>query len=113
MVGLQAGAVQLEQLLINLLKNAHESGGSEEAVTLAIHQSPTQVIIEVLDRGKGMSKSVMANALVPFYSTKATGSGLVLALCREITDAHRGHLVIQNRQGGGLCVRVVLEKNEG
>ena len=112
-VGLQADAVQLEQLLINLLKNAHESGGSEEEVTLAIHQSPTQVIIEVLDRGKGMSESVMANALVPFYSTKATGSGLGLALCREITDAHRGHLVIQNRQGGGLCVRVVLEKNEG
>lgn len=56
-----------------------------------ITQNTSQVVIEVLDKGKGMSESVMANALVPFYSTKATGSGLGLALCREITDAHRGH----------------------
>jgi nitrogen fixation/metabolism regulation signal transduction histidine kinase len=112
-VELQADSVQLEQLLINLLKNAHESGGDAEHIELAIYNSPSQVVIEVLDRGKGMSESVMANALVPFYSTKATGSGLGLALCREITDAHRGHLVIQNRQDKGLCVRVVFEKNEG
>jgi nitrogen fixation/metabolism regulation signal transduction histidine kinase len=110
-IELRADSVQLEQLLINLLKNAHESGGDAQCVELAIYQNATQVIIEVLDNGKGMSESVMANALVPFYSTKATGSGLGLALCREITDAHRGHLVIQNRQEKGLCVRVVLEKN--
>lgn len=110
---LHADAVQLEQLLINLLKNAHESGGSEDKVELVIKQSGEQVIIEVLDRGKGMSENVMTNALVPFYSTKASGSGLGLALCREITDAHQGHLVIQNRRDGGLSVRVVLEKKEG
>ena len=110
-IELRADSVQLEQLLINLLKNAHESGGDAQCVELAIYQNATQVIIEVLDNGKGMSESVMANALVPFYSTKATGSGLGLALCREITDAHRGHLVIQNRQEKGLCVRVVFEKN--
>ncbi|WP_338520228.1 sensor histidine kinase [Alteromonas gracilis] len=110
-IELRADSVQLEQLLINLLKNAHESGGDAQCVELAIYQNTTQVIIEVLDNGKGMSESVMANALVPFYSTKATGSGLGLALCREITDAHRGHLIIQNRQEKGLCVRVVFEKN--
>ncbi|WP_354667838.1 ATP-binding protein [Alteromonas sp. C1M14] len=108
-VALQADAVQLEQLLINLLKNAHEAGGPPEEVELVIQQNTAQVIIEVLDRGKGMSESVMANALVPFYSTKANGSGLGLALCREIIDAHRGHLVIQNRKEKGLCVRVVFE----
>lgn len=106
----KADAVQLEQLLINLLKNAHEAGGPADEIALIIKQNTTQVIIEVLDGGKGMSESVMANALVPFYSTKANGSGLGLALCREITDAHRGNLVIQNRQDKGLCVRIIFEK---
>ena len=81
-VHLQADAVQLEQLLINLLKNAHEAGGDISHIELAIKQNASQVYVEVLDRGKGMSESVMTNALVPFYSTKATGSGLGLALCR-------------------------------
>lgn len=112
-VQLQADAVQIEQLLINLLKNAHEAGGDTKHIELAIKQNISQVYVEVLDRGKGMSESVMANALVPFYSTKTTGSGLGLALCREIADAHHGNLVIQNRPDGGLCVRIVFEKNEG
>lgn len=109
-VALIADAVQLEQLLINLLKNAHESGGEAKDVALVVTQNTDQVVIEVLDGGKGMSESVMANALVPFYSTKPTGTGLGLALCREITDAHQGHLMIQNRKGKGLCVRIVLDK---
>jgi len=109
-VMMHADAVQLEQLLINLLKNAHESGGQPQDVELVVKQTVAQVIVEVLDSGKGMSESVMANALVPFYSTKANGSGLGLALCREITDAHNGHLVIQNRTEKGLCVRFILDK---
>ncbi|WP_246604263.1 sensor histidine kinase [Alteromonas lipotrueae] len=109
-VEVKADAVQVEQLLINLLKNAHESGGNPQDVELVIKQTASQVIIEVLDRGKGMTDSVMTNALVPFYSTKANGSGLGLALCREITDAHNGHLVIQNRKDKGLCVRFIIDK---
>lgn len=109
-VEVKADAVQLEQLLINLLKNAHESGGDPQDVELVIKQTATQVLIEVLDSGKGMTDSVMTNALVPFYSTKANGSGLGLALCREITDAHNGHLVIQNRKDKGLCVRFIIDK---
>ncbi|MBQ4830399.1 histidine kinase [Alteromonas sp. MMG017] len=111
-VEVKADAVQVEQLLINLLKNAHESGGNPQDVELVIKQTASQVIIEVLDSGKGMTDSVMTNALVPFYSTKANGSGLGLALCREITDAHNGHLVIQNRKEKGLCVRFIIDKTK-
>ena len=107
-VSLQADAVQLEQLLINLLKNAHESGSEPEGIELFVQQQGANVVIEVRDRGKGMSDTVLANALIPFYSTKSSGSGLGLALCREIADAHHGHLIIQNREDQGLCVRVVL-----
>ena len=110
---MHADAVQIEQLLINLLKNAHEAGGSPRDIHLVIKQQNSHVVLEVLDAGKGMSEQVMTNALVPFYSTKANGSGLGLALCREICDAHGGHLFIQNRQQKGLCVRVIFDGDAG
>ncbi|MBF7074519.1 histidine kinase [Glaciecola sp. MH2013] len=103
-----ADPVQLEQLLINLLKNAHESGSAPEDVAVDIEYRKQEVIIQVLDRGKGISDTVMSNALIPFYSTKPSGSGLGLALCREIIDAHHGQIGLYNRDGGGLAVRVAL-----
>jgi two-component system nitrogen regulation sensor histidine kinase NtrY len=106
-----ADPVQLEQLLINLLKNAHESGSSPENVSISLEQRNTDSCITVMDKGKGMSDSVMASALIPFYSTKTSGSGLGLALCREITDAHHGQIGLHNRDEGGLAVRVVLPFN--
>ena len=99
---------QVEQALINLLKNAHEAGGASEAVELAVTQGPREVRIEVADRGSGMSETVLANALLPFYSTKRSGSGLGLALVREIAEAHGGRVQLVNRRGGGLRVSLVL-----
>jgi nitrogen fixation/metabolism regulation signal transduction histidine kinase len=103
-----ADQAQLEQLLINLLKNAYESGSSVEKINIAIRFSLQHCVIKVTDNGKGMSEQVMANALVPFYSTKSSGTGLGLALCREIAEAHQGHISLHNQQTGGLCVQVNL-----
>jgi nitrogen fixation/metabolism regulation signal transduction histidine kinase len=104
-----ADAGQLQQVLINLLKNAAESGSAADAVTLAARELETGgVELTVADRGKGMAPDVLRNALLPFFSTKKTGTGLGLALCREIVEAHGGRLSLHPRDGGGLAVRCWL-----
>lgn len=66
--------------------------------------------IEVRDRGSGMSELVLTQALLPFYSTKRRGTGLGLALAREIAEAHGGQIRIANREGGGVAVTLVLPR---
>jgi len=103
---------QLGQALLNLLKNAHEACSEAEPpnddVELRLTRLPQWLRIEVLDRGKGMNEAVLQNALMPFYSTKRNGTGLGLALTREIVEAHGGRVSLQNRREGGLCVAVFL-----
>lgn len=99
---------QLEQALLNLLKNAHESGSDPGQVQLQVRRAQDQLRIDVLDRGNGMSEAVLTQALVPFYSTKRSGTGLGLALAREIAEAHGGRILLANRDDGGLAVTLIL-----
>ena len=55
-----------------------------------------------------MTETVLTHALMPFYSTKRSGTGLGLALAREIVEAHGGHISLHNREGGGLTVSLVI-----
>ncbi len=99
---------QLEQVLINLLKNARESGSREDAVSLLARSAGDGSHIQVMDRGNGMSDQVLASAVLPFYSTKRSGTGLGLTLSREIVEAHGGRMGIANRDGGGVVVDLWL-----
>lgn len=116
--------IQMEQVLLNLLKNAHESGSKIAGVSLSIEASSPHnannraldsegrvmsgTVIEVKDEGTGMPADVLKQALLPFYSTKQSGTGLGLPLCREIIEAHDGRISLHNRDDMGLCVRVWL-----
>jgi nitrogen fixation/metabolism regulation signal transduction histidine kinase len=101
----QFDAAQMQQVLINLLKNAVESGGPADDITVAVAEIPAGAFeLRVEDRGKGMGEDVLKKALLPFFSTKPSGSGLGLPLCREIVEAHGGTLSIRPRVGGGISV---------
>jgi nitrogen fixation/metabolism regulation signal transduction histidine kinase len=105
----QFDAGQMQQVLINLLKNAVESGGSADEITVSVTEVPAGAFeIRVEDRGKGMRDDVLKNALLPFFSTKPSGSGLGLPLCREIVEAHGGTLSIRPRAGGGISVACLV-----
>ncbi|NCO72798.1 MULTISPECIES: ATP-binding protein [Shewanella] len=110
-IPIKLDSVQLEQVLINLLKNAHESGADADTVALIFEDITHPVaglLIKVNDQGSGMSSEVLSQALLPFYSTKQSGTGIGLPLCREIIEAHGGRISLQSRPEGGLSVKVWL-----
>jgi two-component system nitrogen regulation sensor histidine kinase NtrY len=93
---------QIEQVIINLVKNAKEAGAPPDSIELQVQEHAAGWRLQVLDRGAGMSEEVLRNALLPFYSTKPSGAGLGLTLCREVIEAHGGRISLANRPGGGL-----------
>ena len=104
-ITVQADADQLEQLLINLVKNgveaAQETGGG---VRIRWELAPWQMELRVEDEGPGLAATT--NLFVPFFTTKPSGSGIGLVLCRQIAEGHGGSLTLENRQGAG-CVALL------
>ena len=101
-------------MLINLVKNAREAGSAPGDIRLEVVAAPEGGFrAMVLDRGQGMTDDALENALVPMFTTKPTGSGMGLTLCREIVDAHRGRLRIARREGGGISVSCWLPPRDG
>jgi signal transduction histidine kinase len=96
---------QIQQVIINLVKNAREGGSPPAEIRLEVLAAPDGGHrVSVLDRGAGMSDETLENAFVPSFTTRPDGSGMGLALCREIIDAHRGRLDLGRRDGGGTVV---------
>jgi nitrogen fixation/metabolism regulation signal transduction histidine kinase len=102
-ITIDADADQLEQLLINLLRNAAdaslEAGGSSVAV--GWRRTRTAIEIWVEDDGPGLANT--SNLFVPFFTTKPGGSGIGLVLCRQIAEGHGGSLTLENRKDARGC----------
>lgn len=102
-VTIQADKDQLDQLLINVIRNAVEaSAETEGSVKVGWTRLNTLVEIWVEDEGPGLSNT--ANLFVPFFTTKPKGTGIGLVLSRQIAEAHGGNLNLENRTTGRGCV---------
>ena len=101
-VTLQGDADQLEQLLINLVRNAVDAAlETHGGVGIGWRVMDSQVEVRIEDEGLGISNP--ENLFVPFYTTKPDGTGIGLALSRQIAEAHGGTLTLENRQPGPGC----------
>ncbi len=102
-VTIEADADQLEQLLINLLRNAADAclevGGT--TVTVSWRRTKGNLDISVEDEGPGLANT--SNLFVPFFTTKPGGSGIGLVLCRQIAEGHGGSLTLDNRKDVRGC----------
>jgi nitrogen fixation/metabolism regulation signal transduction histidine kinase len=112
-VTIRADGDQLDQLLINLLRNAVDASlETDGAVVVGWARDATQVTVWVRDEGPGLGDTT--NLFVPFFTTKPNGSGIGLALSRQIADAHKGSLTVENRRDArGAEARLILPLSNG
>ncbi len=107
-------AHQLEQALINLVKNgveANQQAGVTEAPIATLNEHKGRVQLSIKDRGHGIQNP--SNLFVPFYTTKPNGSGIGLTLSRQIIEANGGALTLDNHVDGGCEVLISLAPHHG
>lgn len=108
-IRLTADRGQMEQVLINLVKNAIEAGTSLPVMVQAtIHPFTNNVILTLRDTGSGIEPEVLDKIFIPFFSTKPSGSGIGLSLCKQIIALHGGVLTVTSQVGTGTSFRISL-----
>jgi PAS domain S-box-containing protein len=113
-------ALEIEQVLLNLLKNAtqamYDAGTQNPQIVLRTLGEQEYAVIEVSDNGPGMAPEVKKRVFEPFYTTKSVGQGTGLGLSVSysiITNNHKGTIEVESRPGQGTCFRIRLPLRRG
>lgn len=102
--------LMLSRALHNLIVNACEAGGAASVVEVVTGGDAAEAWVEVRDRGTGIDPEFAERAFEPYVSTKQRGSGLGLALVRDVARQHGGRVTLVNREGGGAVARLTLPR---
>jgi two-component system nitrogen regulation sensor histidine kinase NtrY len=113
---LMADPAQIEQVMVNLLKNGFEAvtDSAEKKIVISLHYSElSQLVIDIADSGQGVEPYVQASIFIPFFTTKKAGSGIGLSLSKQVMVNHGGDLIYVDKsaqQQGltGACFRLVF-----
>ncbi len=104
----RADREQLRRAAVNLVRNAVEAAPAASVVELVARAADGEALIEVADRGAGLSVEARERLFRPFFTTKQQGTGLGLALAKKVADAHGGTLALEDRAGGGTVARLAI-----
>lgn len=100
---------QIQRVLVNLVLNAFDASPADSPVTLRISRENAWAVVEVSDRGSGMSPEFLRDSLFkPFQTTKSNGLGIGMFHSKMIVEAHQGRLTVESTQGKGTTFRVLL-----
>src|SRR5690606_19422242 len=105
---LEADTDLLEQVLINLVVNSIEAvkDRAEPRIVLTAYQANRKTVIKVADNGQGMAQEVLDKIFIPFFSTKKSGSGIGLSLCKQIMMLHKGNIQVHSVEGQGTSFQL-------
>lgn len=95
----------MDNVLINLLKNAIEADATEISISAELYNEMT--VIKIVDNGSGFSEESLENAFLPFYTTKKSGSGVGLSFVRQVMTLHNGQIIIEE-QGHNTVIKLLF-----
>ena len=101
----------IEQVLINLILNARDAlqhTADPQIKVRAVYGTERNIQIKVSDNGAGIPKALMENIFIPFFTSKRTGSGIGLSLCKQIMLLHKGKILVQSRENEGTLFTLVF-----